>query len=399
MKKSFLFLLCIVLSNTVFGQLRSEDYIHRYGNLSHFLQCVKKNKKATVAFLGGSITNMHGWRDMVCDDLQKTYPDVQFNFINAGIPSLGSLPHAFRVQHDVLDKGNIDLLFIESAVNDKVNGTPAKIQERALEGIIRHVHQADAKTNMVLMAFVDPDKMNDYKAGKVPAEVQLHQMLAQYYHLDFINLAKEVTDRIAAGEFTWEKDFVSLHPSPFGMRIYATTIKMLLDESRNKAVNSNPKFPAAIDQGNYSNGHYLDIHKAYFNNSKAPLDANTFKFKLNEDWVPADKAGTREGFVHVPVLEATAPDAVCKIDFTGKFIGIGVLSGPDAGIINYTIDGKAYDALDLYTQWSGGLHLPFYFVLADDLNPGKHTLEIKVSRRAAAKSKGTAVRIVDFLEN
>ena len=83
----------------------------------------------------------------------------------------------------------------------------------------------------------------------------------------------------------------------------------------------------------------------------------------------------------------------------GSMIGIGVLSGPDAGIINYTIDGKAYTPVNLYTQWSGGLHLPFYFILADDLNPGSHTLEIKISDKKAANSKGTAVRITNFLEN
>lgn len=199
-KKYIALLFLIAVSATVSAQLKSENYISQYGNLSHFFKCVRQNKKATVAFLGGSITNMDGWRNLVCDDLVKNYPGVKFKFINAGIPSLGSLPHAFRLQRDVLDKGDIDLLFIESAVNDKVNGTPAKIQQRALEGIIRHVHAANAKTDMVLMAFIDPEKIKEYAAGKIPAEVHLHQDLAKYYHLDFINLAKEISDRIAARE-------------------------------------------------------------------------------------------------------------------------------------------------------------------------------------------------------
>jgi lysophospholipase L1-like esterase len=402
-KRYLTLLLFMVFANHVKAQLRSENYIGRYGTLSHFFEAVKHEKKATVAFLGGSITNMDGWRNLVCDDLQKKYPEVKFTFINAGIPSLGSLPHAFRLQHDVLDKGNIDLLFIESAVNDKVNGTPAKVQQRALEGIIRHVHQANAHTDMVMMAFVDPDKMADYKAGKIPAEVQLHQNLAKYYHLDFINLAKEVTDRIAAGEFTWDKDFVSLHPSPFGMNVYFKTISTLLDASKSKRGAASVKFPLPMDKGNYSNGHYLDIHKAYFNviTGSVSAEANTslFKFKITEDWFPADKASTREGFVHVPVLETTEAGSVVTIDFSGKMIGIGVLSGPDAGIIDYTVDDKPYGPINLYTAWSDGLHLPFYFVLADDLKPGHHTLQIKVNSRSSNKLNGTAVRIINFLEN
>ena len=78
-------------------------------------------KKATVAFLGGSITEMDGWKEMVKDDLGQRFPDTEFTFIDAGISSLGSTPHAFRFQEDVLAKGVPDLLFVEAAVNDHTN--------------------------------------------------------------------------------------------------------------------------------------------------------------------------------------------------------------------------------------------------------------------------------------
>ena len=39
----------------------------------------------------------------------------------AGIPSVGSNGHAFRLQRDILMRGPVDLLFIETAVNDVSN--------------------------------------------------------------------------------------------------------------------------------------------------------------------------------------------------------------------------------------------------------------------------------------
>src|ERR1051325_2401279 len=90
--------------------LKSEDYIIRNGGLDNVWYRMQKDKEAHVVFLGGSITNMSGWRDLLCKYLKDTYRGTKFTFLNAGIPSLGSVPHAFRFQRDVIEKGPVDLL-------------------------------------------------------------------------------------------------------------------------------------------------------------------------------------------------------------------------------------------------------------------------------------------------
>ena len=75
-------------------------------------------KTGRVAFMGGSITQMNGYRPMVAGWLQKRFPETKFDFINAGISSTCSTTGAFRVRSEVLAKGKIDLFFIEFAVND-----------------------------------------------------------------------------------------------------------------------------------------------------------------------------------------------------------------------------------------------------------------------------------------
>ena len=372
--------------------LQSKNFIQAYGNLNNALFKIQKEKNVTVAFLGGSITNMSGWRNRTMQYLQELFPQTKFTFINAGIPSLGSMPHAFRLQRDVLDKGKIDLMFIEAAVNDKANKTPELQQRRALEGIIRHAYASNPAMNMVVMAFVDEFKIGDYKRGKVPTEVNVHEEIAKHYNLPFINLAKEVSSRIGAKEFTWEDDFKNLHPSPFGHAIYFNTIKTLfqqewIDKAPQQLLAA--KLPAPLQKINYTNAEYVSVDKA--NNKK--------NFLIDPSWKPADSAKTREGFVNVPMLVGSMPKAAFDFEFNGTSVGIAVVAGPDAGIINYSVDKKEEKQLDLYNRYSANLHLPQYFLLADDLKKGKHTLNIKIEEGHNQQSKGNAVRIVYFLVN
>jgi sialidase-1 len=372
--------------------LNSENYINRFGDLNNTLYRIKTEKSANVVFFGGSITHNPGWRDKVGQYLQESFPDTKFSLLNAGIPSLGSLPHAFRVNQDVLSKGRVDLMFLETAVNDRGNGTNEQTQRRALEGIIRHVLKTNPYANIIMMAFVDPDKIKDYNSGKIPPEVQIHEDLAKMYHLPLINLAKEVTDRINAGEFTWEKDFKNLHPSPFGQAIYFRSMKQLFSVELAKPSPAKliPSYlPKQADALAYTHGNYLAVGKA----------TNLNGFTLDPNWKPADSVHTRPGFVNVPVLVGEKPGASLELTFTGQTIGFAIMSGPDAGIVKYSVDGKNYPDLELYTQWSKSLHLPWYLLLGDGLVPGKHLLKLGISGNKNEKSKGTACRIVYFLVN
>lgn len=380
------------LSATKKNALDSKAFIKLYGNLTNTHYRINTEKKATVAFLGGSITDMKGWRDLVGEMLKEKYPETEFIFINAGIPSLGSLPHAFRLEQDVLSKGRIDLIFIESAVNDYVNGTPESVQRRALEGLVRHAKRKNKYTDIVMMAFADENKISEYNAGKIPQEIKVHEAIAKQYQLPFINLAEEVSARIAAHEFTWKDDFKNLHPSPFGHKIYLRSITALFEMSTSgKKITglSSSRSIRPLDTDNYENGLYVNIAKAAISKG----------FTRVPSWGPSDSVGTRPGFVRVPMLVADTPGSAFELVFSGTAVGLALVSGPDAGLLQYTIDNGPVKTLDLYTQWSRSLHLPWYVLLADGLKKGKHVVNVKISEKKNEQSKGTACRVVYFLVN
>lgn len=373
--------------------LTNASYFKIRDGLPVFYKKVKAQAPVRVAFLGGSITYNPGWRDSICKYLREKFPKTPFRFIAAGIPSLGSVPHAFRLQQDVLDSGKIDLLFVEAAVNDRSNGIDSLTQIRSLDGIIRHTKKNNQEVGVVLMSFADPDKLKDYSEWKQPAEVENHELVAQYYSFPSINLAKEVYDRIDAGEFSWAHDFKDLHPSPFGQNIYFETIKDLLEKCEvtadlfPKIAPGKPLPP--MDRYSFQSGRYFPI-------SAAKLETG---FKRIVNWSPADHAATRKGFVNVPVLEAVMPAAQLTLPFAGTAVGIAVLAGPDAGIVEYSIDGRPFIKFDLYTRWSEKLHLPRYKLLAGNLKKGKHLLRLRLTQEKAVQSNGIACRIVYFLVN
>jgi hypothetical protein len=244
-----------------------------------------------------------------------------------------------------------------------------------------------------MIHFVDQDKMSDYNNGKTPEVILQHEKVAEYYNIPSINLAKEVNDRILNGEFTWRDDFKNLHPSPFGQTLYLKTIQHFFDTSwKNPSANAfTPKLlpGKTLDSCSYINGHFEALANARL----------TKEWKLIKDWKPIDKASTRPGFVNVPILEATNPGASLIIRFTGKAIGIFVTSGPDAGMVEYSIDGANFKTVDQFTQWSNQLHLPWLILLDDELPEGQHMLMLRIATDKNPKSSGNACRIHQFVVN
>lgn len=372
---------------------KGHDYFELRDGLANAHRKFQSEGTGRIAFLGGSITAGGGWRDHVMKYFQEKFPHTKFEFIAAGIGSMGSVPHAFRLERDVLSKGPVDLLFVEAAVNDSSNIPDRPDQMlRGMEGVVRHAREANPLTDIIHLHFVMPPHMEDYRAGKVPVSIAQHEKVASAYGNPSLNLASEVTDRIDASEFTWEKDFKGLHPSAFGHQLYANSIARMLDAafSRPLADASKPHLiPSMIQAESYAKGRLGNI-----------AEANILKgFTLESAWKPADKKGTRAGFVNVPALVGTEPGASFEFCFTGTGCGLFIAAGPDAGRIEFSIDGGDFRKLETFTSWSAGLHLPWALVLDDQLKFGPHSARVRIASDHDSKSTGTALRVFHLLLN
>ena len=86
------------------------------------------------------------------------------------------------------------------------------------------------------------------------------------------------------------------------------------------------------------------------------------------------------------MLSAETPGATASFQFAGTAVGLFVAAGPDAGVIEFQIDGGQFRRQGLFTPWSPQLHIPWAYVLDADL-------------AHEPKSTGTAVRIVRLIVN
>ncbi|MCS2611709.1 GDSL-type esterase/lipase family protein [Bacteroides fragilis] len=364
------------------------------GDYRNSYQMFEKERVGTVAFLGGSITEMKGWRDMICEDLKQRFPYTKFTFIDAGIPSMGSTPGAFRLADDVLSKAKVDLLFVEAAVNDDTNGFNAIEQVRGMEGIVRHALLSNPSMDIMMLHFIYDPFIPKLDGGQMPDVILNHERVANHYLIPSVNLATEIAARMREGEFNWEQ-FGGTHPKPLGHAYYAATINKVLDEIYASCVAAGPAvkphvLPAVpLDGYSYTNGKLVDIRQAHINKG----------WQLVPSWTPRLIAEARPGFVDVPMLETDRPGAKPTLDFEGTAVGIFCVSGPAAGILEYSIDGAPFKKLDTFTAWSGGLYIPWVYMFDTELPKGKHRLMLRMSKDHHPQSKGTACQIRQFVVN
>ncbi|MEP3480396.1 MAG: alpha/beta hydrolase fold domain-containing protein [Fuerstiella sp.] len=367
--------------------------VHLRSHFDHSRHAFETKKQGTVAFLGGSITEMAGYRVMVQNDLQARFPETKFTFVNAGISSTCSTTGAFRLDEDVLS-ANPDLLFVEFAVNDDQDGQHAR-QEcvRGMEGIIRHARTVLPKLDMVVTHFVNPSMLQKLQNDQTPISSGSHEQVAAHYGVSSCDLAREVAQKITARTLTW-KEFGGTHPKGPGNRLAADLIADLLDAAWSDSTDNQPRSKShrsarIIDENSYAKGSMLPP-------SAAEPGAGWIVHK--PDWAKLP-GSTRQRFNDMQLLCSTEVDSECSLEFSGTGIGLYVLAGPDAGIVEYQIDGGKLRQVDLYHSHSKGLHYPRTVMLDPNLERGKHSIKLRIAKKQNTSRVGTAVRILKFAVN
>lgn len=380
------------------GAADSEPNVQLRGSLNNSRIRFEHDKRGHVAFMGGSITEMKGYRPMVCELLEKRFPHAKFSFTDAGIASTCSTTGAFRLASDVLDKspdaGPVDLFFVEFAVNDDQDAHHTR-QEciRGMEGIVRHCLERNPKMDIVLVYFVNEHMLSQLQQGQTPLPIAAHDDVARHYGISTIHLAREVAQQISAGQLTW-KQYGGTHPAPFGNAICARMIDELFAQAWKEPLSAaaapvDHRLPAPLDPLSYAHGRWIDVSQA----------------QLKHGWqiqTPPWKelaGGCRERFRNLQLLCGDQPGAELTLDFEGTALGAYVLAGPDAGVLSAQVDDGPANDVPLLHQFSKGLHYPRTVMLATDLKPGQHVLRLRISDKLAPDGKGHAARMLAFGAN
>ncbi|MDI9384834.1 MAG: GDSL-type esterase/lipase family protein [Verrucomicrobiota bacterium] len=369
------------------------DRVVLRGELANARAKFSSGGRGRVAFLGGSITEMDGYRPMVCEILKRRFPETEFSFISAGISSTTSIAGAFRLERDVFGEGPVDLLFVEFAVNDDQDGRYSR-QEciRGMEGILRHARLLNPRIDIVMTHFVNEGMLATYDRGAVPTSIAAHEAVARHYGVSTIHMARQLWLEIEAGTFSWS-EYGGVHPAPAGNAKCAGMIDELFRrawgaETTPPTASSAYSLPAEpLDRFSYFRGRCVPPDQAEW----------TAGWSISvPDWgaLPGEK---RERFSSIPMLVSTTVGATLELSFEGACVGANIVAGPDAGMVEVRIDDGPVRTLDLYHDYSRGLHYPRTLIFADELPAGRHRLRLSLAEEA--RGAGQAIRIIEFVTN
>lgn len=192
--------------------------------------------KITIAAIGGSITQgtvSNGTLDSKVENKspyaaiffnwwKETFPNAQFEFVNAGIGATDSYLGVHRVQSDVLSK-KPDLVLVEFAVNDAATD----FYKQSYDNLVRKLLKSDVSPAVMLLFM---SQTNDSSAQENQAEI------GSTYGLPMISYKNVMDDMMNNGTYT--KEALSgdgVHPSALGHTICGEIIWKYLNSIYKKS--------------------------------------------------------------------------------------------------------------------------------------------------------------------
>ena len=318
------------------GPVTAQEVRVRAG-VGHFMEKVKAGKEVRVAYLGGSITAMNGWRNLTTDWLRTTYPQAKVKEIHASIGGTGSNLGAFRVAYDAL-RHNPDLLFVEFATNDS-KAEPESIW-RSMEGIVRQTWKKNPATDIVFTYTITEAMKQDYLAGKCNRAASAMEQLADHYCIPSICFGPRVIEAVKAGTLVMSgKDYRAgtgktlfakdgTHPAPAGHRFYLASVANGFTQMKNMPPADHAaalRTPFVSD--NLEAAKMVDIKPSMLVGDWKKLPPSdgkvrAFSNRMGEMWYSG------------------SPGATLRFTFRGTCCQIYDLLGPDGGQVWITVDGK-----------------------------------------------------------
>lgn len=360
--------------------MQPTEFVQRNG-IGNFLAKITPGAELTIGYFGASVTNGAGassektkWRWLVHDWLQAQYPGTKFihqHVVNGGTGAhLGSC----RLGREILDH-NPALVFVEFSVND--GGQPFEECVKTMEGIIRQIIRRDPTCDIIILHTLNTGALKEYEQGILPSTPTAFEVAAEHYGVPTINVAWVAAQRLIAGEITWEQFSIdSVHPTDLGYKIYGDRIIACFEAWRQGAAPHPRALPEPLRPDNWEDGTMIHVSQA----------------TLSPGW-RAESPDFARRFPHFPDMRvADTPGESLKFRFKGTHVGLYHVIGPDAGTVEVFVDGQSKGKRALWDRWCS-YHRSAFHMLASDLPPGEHEVEIRILDERHEESKGNALHL------
>ncbi len=321
------------------------------GDLSRLARVCAKARRGEpikLGVIGGSITAggiasspAKSYSGLLLAWWRQRFPNCEIDLINAGVGGTGSMYGALRTGRDLLS-GTPDLVVIEFAVND--NWTDGE----AYEGLVRQVLAQPNQPAVILLFMMWERGGNDQ---------EMQAKVGRHYNLPMVSFRDAMWPEMAAGRMKWSDYIVdTVHPNDAGHAAAASFLTAMCETAMHaattKVFNAADPLPPPL----HSDAFQLVDWR----------DADDLLPVGNEDWRQTVDDKSR------PIWVGTGRAARISFDWRGTGLVAVLTRAPDdLNRLRVCIDGASFRTLDASIQPRREI-----IVIAKDLAPGRHTVEL-----------------------
>jgi lysophospholipase L1-like esterase len=355
---------------------------HPRSGWPNFFAKLEAGGPVRIAYLGGSITEAWGWRDLSRDWFAKEYPQAEVSQIRATISGTGAEFGACRLQDHVL-RHSPDLVFVEFAVNGA--GATDKRAIESVEGIVRHIRRHDPKTEVCLVFTVSSGMLKTLKEGRSPQVVENMKKVADHYGIPTIDFGPEIARLVEGGKLVFAGPAPAKDAPVDGPIVFSTDGTHPLFETGHKLyldaiVRSVPAIEAVGAAGPHPMPEPLEPDN-WENASMVAIDSPGVTRSAGWQKIePPDGTDKRQRISEYfsGVWEATKPGETLEFTFEGTEFGLSGFRGPAAGLFRVTVDDRPpLDAtfFDSYSHAGRVSHKAWFY--PEELPRGRHRVKIE----------------------
>lgn len=354
--------------------LSKMEEFHQRGGLPNVFYKIAHQRQVRIGYIGGSITEMQGWRDLTFSWFRMNYPLTAFYQIDASIGGTGSGLGVFRMEHDLL-AGQPDLIFVEFAVNG--TGVPPNGARepmiRTMEGIVRKTWAKYPNCDICFVYTTALNMCNNLVKGISQQPSDYMEEVAQHYGIPTIHMGIEVARLMQQGKLVFKADpsenantivFTrdGTHPlTESGQPIYTATVIKYLKKMSNNGTAKVHQLPAPMLADNWQNSKMIDI-------SETELVGEWIKLPATHDLMVSFQR-------FLPAIYQAKPGSVMRFKFKGKVLGIYDCIGPGVGIIEISVDGQK-EEMYRFDQWCDNYRKNNFFL--KEMEDKVHSVEVRV---------------------
>ena len=325
-----------------------------------------RGEPITLGVIGGSITAgafattaQNSYAGRLLAWWRERFPRGDIRMINAGLGGTGSMYGALRAGKDLLS-GLPDFIVVEFAVNDNWS------DGEAFEGLVRQI-LAQPNFPAVLLLFMMWEKGGN--------DQEMQAKVGTHYRLPMVSFRDALWPEMAAGRIGWSEYIAdNVHPTDAGHAAAARFIEAMCDTALNAAPAGKSSLLSPLPAPLYTDAFQ---HVGW-------RDAATLDPIENEGW---HRVFDQK---NIPAWDSPKTPGRISFDWTGSGV-VAVFAEPPGDLhrIEFCIDKATSRSLDALRQPNRQL-----FVLARDLAPGRHTVELAFARHEDTGSAAGQVRLL-----